>query len=173
MWSIWGKTNLFVFTANGVIKKGNSLVMGRGMAKQVKEKVPHVARNIAAIILSNHNAITDFDPETSGFQSIYSLAIDERSIGQPVGAFQVKYHFRSLATPELIKSSSISLFQWIIENLDRHPTGIRVDMNYPGIGNGGLTKAQVKPIISLLPACVHIWEKAYDPQLTFMDIPNA
>jgi hypothetical protein len=163
MWSIWGKTNLFVFTANNTIKKDKSLVMGRGMAKQVKDRCPGIDATIGKRL------------EVRGYANIqmdYGLSVDYWG-SMLIGAFQVKYHYKDVAFIHLVRYSTATLFNWIVQNQHKHPISIRIDMNYPGIGNGGLTKAQVKPIISLLPDCVHIWEYQHDPQLTFMDIPNA
>ncbi len=167
MWSVWGKTNLFVFTANSTIKKDGSLVMGRGMAKQVRDRCPSIDSKFGNDILTK-------PASPILFQRRYGLVFAyQEAMSIQICAFQVKYHCKDAAQLNLIRYSTTCLFSWLVENLAFHPTGIRIDMNYPGIGNGGLTKAQVEPIISLLPDLVHVWEYSHDPQLTFMDIPNA
>ncbi|MFQ5596156.1 MAG: hypothetical protein ACE5HA_18595, partial [Anaerolineae bacterium] len=69
-----------------------------------------------------------------------------------LGLFQVKYHWSTEALPELIRRSAEKLTAWA----DTHPD-CRIDLNFPGIGNGRLHPAQVLPIVGQLPDNVHVW----------------
>ncbi len=55
----------------------------------------------------------------------------------------MKYAWMDEADVSLIAYSCASLKNY----LGQHP-GLRVRMNYPGVGNGGLTYAQVEPVLS-------------------------
>jgi len=46
-----------------------------------------------------------------------------------------------------------TLLQWI----SLHPTA-QIHLNFPGIGNGGLPRTQVFPLLQPLPGNVTIWE---------------
>jgi hypothetical protein len=72
---------------------------------------------------------------------------------QEVGIFQVKRHFFSQASLYLIQLATVRLFEYIAMT---NPS--LVCLNFPGIGNGRLSRDEVLPIISLLPDCVEIWE---------------
>lgn len=139
MWQVFGKTDLFCFTANGTIKNDGSLVMGRGTALQVKEKILGIDFKFGRLISED--------------EYTYGLALYKWPGVQLMGAFQVKDDFRDAASLGLIKVACKKLFDWLMDN----PTA-RVDLNFPGIGNGRLKRENVLPIIQLLPDNVHVWE---------------
>jgi len=56
------------------------------------------------------------------------------------------------ALPELIQRSAEKLTVWA----SAHPD-CRIDLNFPGIGNGRLSPAQVLPVVGQLPDNVHVW----------------
>lgn len=166
MWEMWGRTSLFLITTNSTINWGG-LVMGRGIAKEA------VAR-LQGIRLMASNLIND--PSGNNHKPNYGLLtfdyrFDQRIANQHIGLFQVKNHFKEKASISLIKLSTAKLFWWILNNgMVENPTGFRVDLNFPGIGNGALTKAEVKPIMDMLPDCIHIWEYEKSQQMSMMDV---
>lgn len=141
MWSVMDKVDIFCFTANTTIKKDGSLVMGRGMALQVKRRFPGIDFSVGKII-ANQPARQHY-----GFIVVPWPGAD-------IGVFQVKHHFKNKADISLIKGACVSLFEYL---LDEPST---VALNFPGIGNGGLSKDLVMPILTFLPDCVEIWEYA-------------
>ena len=74
-------------------------------------------------------------------------------VGKKLGIFQVKRFYGDSASLELIDYSTSMLYDFATCHSDK-----RIDLNYPGIGNGKLEKSEVEPIISVLPDNVHVWE---------------
>ena len=72
--------------------------------------------------------------------------------GQVVGWFMVKDHWATPAKVAIIKESVEALV------VDVAPYFKRIDLNFPGIGNGKLKREDVLPIIERLPDNVHVWE---------------
>lgn len=138
MWDVFGKTDMFCITTNATIKKNGALVMGRGIARQARDKLLGIDREAGKIIADLYD--------------YYLVRIGVYG-DQNVFAFQVKHEYYNKAELDLIRRSSYKLFGKILFY------GIeRVDLNFPGIGNGGLPREEVLPIISLLPDIVHVWE---------------
>ena len=153
MWSVFGKGDLWLFTGNSYITKKDELVMGCGLALEVKTRYPDVPGLLVEAI---HQPRFRDGFEIGMAWSIYGLAVIpfEPANGR-VGVFQVKHHFRDKALLSLIGHSVLKLIEAIrIRELER------VDLNFPGIGYGGLYRAHVLPIISELPDSVHIWERS-------------
>ena len=70
-----------------------------------------------------------------------------------IAAFQVKYRWYDDASPFLIRESVDQLITF----LNGRP--LAVHLNFPGIGNGHLTRAEVLPLLMPLPNNVTIWER--------------
>ncbi len=144
MWDRFGKVDLFCITTNGVITKDGRLVMGAGIAKEARDRLPGIDKDLAEAIQNK-----------SGFflhRLKRSLQV-RNHVAQMIVAFQVKEHYKSNANLNLIRESCLALFS---EILDRPK--ITIALNFPGIGYGGLSRNKVLPIISLLPDNVEIWE---------------
>ncbi len=138
MWSIYGKTDCFIVTTNSYIRTDGALVMGRGIAKQLVDRVPGIAWRFA---------------EQIEHLGKYGLVISHGLI-----AFQVKYRYDHDAELELItySTSLLSIHASFAKNK-------RFDMNFPGIGNGRLNYDLVLPIIETLPDNVHVWTFGDNP----------
>ena len=139
MWSVLNSTDNFIFTANSFIKNNGALVMGRGIAKQVRDKWRGIDIQIGRKInhLERYKLIWLPMPFTTWH----------------LGAFQVKYHFSEQAEYPLIRASALELATYANELPNQ-----QFDMNYPGIGNGGLSFKEVEEIITpILPDNVNVW----------------
>jgi len=142
MWTIYGRPNtVFVFTANSTIRNDGALVMGRGIAKEVRDRLDGIDKAIGKLVSAQPS------PDEFGF-----LIIDYH--GKRIGVFQVKTYYGDPASPQLIRRATEKLQKWVLA----HPT-ITVHMNYPGIGYGRLPEDVVRPLIDTLPESVHIWKK--------------
>lgn len=137
MWQIFNQTDLFCITTNSTITRNDRLVMGRGIALQARNKLPNIDLYLGKQIK---------------FHRDYGLVIVSNFRPQLIAAFQVKYHWREFADLSLIILSTDKLKTYITKTKP-----LRVDLNYPGIGNGKLNEADVFPLIVELPDCVHIW----------------
>jgi len=125
-------------TTNSYLTKDLRLVMGRGAALELKTISPGIDQIFGNII-----------NRTCGHLGVYGLIkIDHASCG----AFQVKHHFRDKADLELIQFG-IVLLTAEARNMDQI-----VHLNYPGIGNGKLSKEEIRPLLNILPDNVHVWE---------------
>ena len=133
MWDCWDTTDHFIFTGNSYIKANGALVMGRGIAKEVRDRFPGIDIKIGSAI-DNH-------------LSKYGVIL-----GSKVGVFQVKYHFKDEAKIHLIANSTRKLIAKASEKPQE-----RFDMNYPGIGYGKLHRELVEPLLEDLPNNVHVW----------------
>jgi hypothetical protein len=144
MWDAYPATDLFVITTNSFITAerfghDERLVMGRGIALEVRNRFPGIDSRLAKLIRS-----------TSGHLGYYGLLIDKLT---HIAAFQVKQDWRNPADTALILGSTNALVRWLAGR------PLRVALNFPGIGNGRLSRADVLPCLSSLPANVTIWEK--------------
>lgn len=143
MWDMFGKTDLFLITTNPVVNKQGLAVMGRGAAKQAADKFPTIRKDFAQrmhLLMSVR------------LWPCYSDIIDEYA-GQEIGFFMVKSHWARAADPKIIAKSVEELCDWLMDE----PRN-RVDLNFPGIGNGKLSREDVLPLLAPLPDNVHIWE---------------
>lgn len=116
--------------------------MGRGIARQAKERFPGLDLALGTQIQT-----------ICGSLGKYGLLISPRWPEAKLGVFQVKRHYSQPANLALTQLSTIALCVWC----DEHPDA-GVHLNFPGVGYGRLRREEVLPIITQLPAQVTIWE---------------
>lgn len=147
IWRIVNETDVFIVTTNATLKKDYRLVMGRGLAKQIRDRIPGIDLELGTRILLGRHYTT-----SQQFYLVnYLFVLVPRT--PAVGAFQVKEHYESPAKLELITGATQVLIDLALSFKDK-----RFDMNFPGIGNGQLERDVVLPIIVNLPDNVHVWE---------------
>jgi len=149
MWSVFGKTDLFLITTNPIMRKDGAVVMGRGIAKQVADKFPGLPWDFGRYL--QQFSVLHRRPYT-GNLGMYG--------GQDIGFFMVKDHWREPAQLSIIEQSVQSMlnamhYRGIPGGI---PPRLRWDLNFPGIGNGKLKREDVLPLIEKLPDNVHVWE---------------
>lgn len=132
---------LVVFTANSTIRQNGSLVMGRGIARDIRDRFPGIDAKFGQLV--------QMQPLNDSWGL---LILDYR--GYRIGAFQVKTRFNEAASPLLIKAAATKLATWANAN-----SSIVVHLNYPGIGYGMLPEDVVRPLIANLPSNVHVWKR--------------
>jgi hypothetical protein len=143
MWDVFGRTDLFMITTNPIIRKDGGVVMGRGIALEAKKRFPSLPYDFARAI----------NPKLcGGYQAVSPTGVIRHYKGQLVGFFMVKSHWNRPAELDIIEDSVTNLSEWA------HHLG-RVDLNFPGVGNGKLRREDVLPIIEQLPDNVHVWEE--------------
>lgn len=140
MWDAFGK-GIFMITTNPIKRSDGAVVMGRGIALETKTRFPQLPYVFG-------NVLDNLHPE-----------IDQQFVGHigdfdnvPIYFFMVKSHWRDNADLGIISSSCFYLkhgFDW---------QGKRIDLNFPGIGNGRLPREQVLYLLEDLPDNIHIWE---------------
>lgn len=135
MWDVFGQ-GVFMITTNPIIKKDGSVVMGRGIALEAKTRFPQLPYDFA-------RKLAETESRHIGMIGEYEQT--------PVWWFMVKDHWASKADPKIIEKSVRLLY-----HIKRD---IRVDLNFPGIGNGQLLRENVLPLLEDLSDNIHIWEK--------------
>lgn len=141
MWSVFGQTDLFCITTNSYVRQDGQLTMGRGIALVAKQRIPHMAAAIGREIR-----------RTCGARGIYGLLV-YATPEQNIGLFQVKRHFKDKAELAIMRYSIQRLGVFVANT-----SAQRVDLNFPGIGWGGLQQEDVFPLLTYLPDIVHVWE---------------
>lgn len=139
IWSIYDKTDLFLFTSNSTLKANGALVMGAGIAEEVRDNFPGIDLAIGNYITANNY-----------IGRKYGLILSPH--GHKIGAFQTKIDWRHKSTLALIQYSTDMLHDIAYQYK-------RIDMTLPGCANGGLTLEKVLPIIQQLPDNINIWTR--------------
>ena len=137
MWDAFGK-GVFMITTNPIKRKDGAIVMGRGIALETKTKFPSLPFDFGDML--------DKHPSNVGYIGDYN--------GVRIYWFMVKDHWANNASLDIIKKSVEEL------NYLYGMTDERVDLNFPGIGNGKLDRAHVLPILETLTDNIHVWEYA-------------
>jgi hypothetical protein len=132
MWEEVGKADLILVTTNAAIRKDGALVMGRGAAAQAKEMFPQLPFELGRRLKQSGLIEKEYGITVTGISTQGTL----------LGAFQVKYHWRDEADLNLIRFSCRELARYA-GPCPRE----RIVVNYPGIGNGRLTRDDVEPIL--------------------------
>ncbi len=137
---LFSSRGCIIVTTNSFLTSECKLVMGRGAALQLKRKEPGIDMIFGKLVF-----------DTCGHLGRYGLLFHER-----YGIAQVKYRFNEKADLELITYSMNMLKETAKPNRDS-----RYNINFPGIGYGGLSKDEVMPILERLPNNIIIWETPY------------
>jgi hypothetical protein len=116
MWTAYEPADLFVVTTNSTLRRDGALVMGRGIARQARDRFPGLAGALGRQILS-----------LCGNQGEYGLLVSPLWPAAKVGAFQVKRHYSQTASLELIRYSTAALCAWCTEHREA-----LVHLNFPG-----------------------------------------
>src|SRR3990172_6453636 len=156
MLSHWNEPHLFLITTNACINSYGGLVMGAGIARQVRDRFSGIDKALAEVIQSKGTAFSQFEHNGRpyrAYQPPYYLLISPEWPQRRLGIFQVKNRFFAPAIPNFIEEATRMLSEWC----QAHPDST-VYLNFPGIGNGGLDRNRVLPIVSELPDTVTIWE---------------
>ena len=126
-----------VTASSFILTRQQKLLMERGAALELRQMIPNIEFSFGKMII-----------ETCGHLGVYGLLMNGN-----YGAAQIKYDFRDKADINLIAFSMAALADKAKAN------GHTYNINYPGIGNGGLSKEEVKPLLEILPDNVYVWER--------------
>lgn len=139
IWESYDQAELFLFTSNSIIKSNGELVMGSGIAMEVRDKHKGIAKRLGTMLLNK------------GFKSgdIYGMLFDTKT---KIAAFQTKTHYSEKSPIELVQYSTN-----ILAELALFIDG-EIHMTMPACGHGGRTVEEILPIVSKLPDNVFIWQ---------------
>lgn len=159
MWSALSSSHIFAVTTNGQLKKDGSLIMGAGIAGQVAERYPDVPKLAGKHIVwscDNPSVVDDYFVEIHEQKYRYGfLQLPNTS----VALFQTKLDVYADAKISLIERSVEGLMKAIKKFSQKNNAYPVVNLNFPGIGLGGLSEHQVMPCLVGLPDCVNVWKK--------------
>jgi hypothetical protein len=133
--------DVLIVTTNSTIKNNGAVVMGRGAAQQARDTFSRCDLRFGNLIKHYH-------------AGVYGLVWYSDLQGQILGAFQVKRHFKDTADIGLIVSAVDILKRLACTDWNR----MTISLNFPGIGNGGLNRLDVEPLLYDLPNNVTVWE---------------
>ncbi len=126
-----------IVTASSFLTSEKKLFMGKGLARDLRIKVPGIDKIFGGMIL-----------ETCGHLGKYGLLVYERW-----GVFQVRHSFHEKADLELVTFGLKRVREFAEE------TGYIISLEYPGLDGGELSENDVEPILDMLPNNVHVWKK--------------
>ena len=130
--NIWDmECDALCITTNGFVKNSGQAVMGRGIAKQAKEKFLGLEYTLGLLITNEGNLVHYLIHDTEHDVAIWS--------------FPVKHNWWESAEIDLIVRSCAQLM-YHVEGMNYK----RVLLPRPGCGNGGLKWEEVKPTIEQL-----------------------
>ncbi len=159
--NLWeSKADIYAITTNSFIKNNGELVMGRGAALEAKNQYSRLAYEAGERILQMCGHLGEYNwfdiSRVLPSGCMYDIR-DGKALRlvHIFGMFQVKYHFKDKADLDLIYRSTL-----ILKNQAQRMPYAKIAMNFPGIGNGGLSIDQVLPIVQILPdnVTLHIKE---------------
>jgi len=146
MWDAYDDADLFLITTNSFVTQRGTLVMGRGIAQQTRDRFPGIDRAFAKQITKRNAHL-----------KMYGLLIPDDWPEHKIGCFQVKTHWGRPARLKLIRLSTYDLWHWTKEHPDAS-----VHLNFPGIGYGQLYYEDVLPVVQFLPDSVTVWRFGYE-----------
>ena len=152
MWDVFGKTDYFLITTNPIRKKDGGVVMGRGIAKEAKDRFPRLPYDFGHCL--RFMEYPNYTPDLMRYTGIIDIYD-----GQRIGYFMVKDHWAADAKLAIIEASVNSLLERMrLRDGSGRFISHRYDLNFPGIGNGKLSRGDVLPLLQVLPDNVHVWE---------------
>ena len=128
--------NIYMFTANSVIKNDGKLVMGVGCTKVVRDFYQGIDKLFGAEI--EH-------------MSKFSVKFVKWN-GQNIGAFQTKYNWTDPSPIELVEYST-KFLKFIADNRPHHT----FHLPCPAVNHGGRNVEDILPLLDILPNNVIIY----------------
>ncbi len=135
--SLLSAPGIKIVTASSFLTSERNLYMGKGLGRDLRIKVPGIEQIFGRMILDN-----------CGHLGTYGLLVYERW-----GILQVRCSFNEKTAPDLIALGIKKLKEFSEE------TGYIINLEYPGIQEGELSKKEVKPLLRDLPNNIYIWGK--------------
>jgi hypothetical protein len=126
--------------------------MGRGIAKEAATRFPKLPYDYA----EHMKRVQDEQAYDDALVMTF-IGMVAKYDGQTMGWFMVKDHWKEPAKLDIIRHSTRELTKLAGWARPQKPD-YRIDLNFPGIGNGRLRREDVLSIIEQLPDNVHVWE---------------
>lgn len=147
------RDKLLVFTANGVLDRKGRLIMGAGIAKEIRDKYPGIDEWFGNALIRKSDilekVITYNKEEAHAFHFNILRGVYK---GQSICALQTKLHFSNPSTLELVSESLERLKQIVFAYKEVH-------LVMPGVGHGKLPLSKILPLVETLPDNCIVWSK--------------
>lgn len=127
--------DVLCITTNGFVKKNGECVMGRGIAKQMKEMYPELPRLLGRRIQEDGN-------RCARLMTLFRGALNS---SLQIVSFPVKHNWFENADLELIAKSAKEIVAMADED-----QWSKILIPRPGCGNGKLSYADVEPVLKEL-----------------------
>ena len=126
LWEV--DADLRVITTNPIVNRDGAAVMGRGCAREAKERITGLEYHFAGLLRKHGNRV---------------MRLTRPRRGAALASFPVKHHWKEAADPRLIRRSALQL----VALADKFGYG-RVVIPRPGCGNGRLSWEEVRPVLA-------------------------
>ena len=133
--------DLRVISTNPVTRNDGAAVMGRGCAKEAKERFPGLEYHFGRLLDKHGNRVMRLAETAPDGTHALGLFSKDRT-GTVLASFPVKKHWREEAMPELIRRSADQLLA-LADKFGYE----RIALPRPGCGNGRLLWADVKVLL--------------------------
>jgi hypothetical protein len=143
LWKNPGNPGMIVVSSHASIESDGRLYMGYRPAVEATKRIPDIEYQCGAQV-----AACAVDG-VYGFLPIRPSQPEKRIVG--FGLFQTQINWDESPDPGLIKYSMECLRQFAEDH-----SSLKIRMNFPGVGNGGLAVEEVAPILIPLPPTVTV-----------------
>lgn len=138
--------DVVLFTGNAYVTHDGRLTMGRGAALDVRLTYPGIDYELGSVLVRFRRGRSPLP--------FYGVLLAPDITNPQIGIFQVKHHWVEPAKEALIVASVD-----VLRRLARESWKTKIIfLNFPGIGNGRLSRETVLPLLHRLPNNVYVWE---------------
>jgi hypothetical protein len=149
IWGEVGHAHAIFFTGNISVNKDGHLVMGKGFAKEVRDRCPGISKELGLKV--------KVKKEEKGIDRLGLVFSNFEEDGTGIHMFQVKHVWYEDAVMDLIKYSAKQLAGYA-KSVAKKEDRKHIALNYPGIGNGNLKREDVQPVLEkILPDNVYAY----------------
>jgi len=143
LWKNPGNPGMIVITSHAFVQEDGRLFLGYPPAVEATKRIPDIEFQCGTQVLAR--AVNG----VYGFLPVRPSLPDKRIVG--FGLFQTQVNWDEIPDPDLIKYSMECLRQF-----SREHSNLKIRMNFPGVGDGGLAVEEVAPLLLPLPETVTV-----------------
>lgn len=151
LWKRPGNPGMIVITSHASVGEDGRLFLGYHAGREALRRIPDIERQCGQAVLAG--AVDGI----YGFLPVRPPRPDQRIVG--FGLFQTHLNWNQSADLELIRYSMECLRRYARENAE-----MKIRMNFPGLGEGGLEADDVAPLLLPLPESVTICHQGELPR---------
>jgi hypothetical protein len=146
LWKNPGNPGMIVISSHAFVQEDGRLFLDYSPAVEAKKRIPDIEFQCGAEVLARA------DNGVYGFLPVRPPLPEKRIVG--FGLFQTTVNWNEIPDPDLIKFSMERLRKYSQEHAN-----LKIRMNFPGVGEGGLAVEEVAPLLLPLPETVTVCHK--------------